>query len=106
MWYNDDNVIHIIESLIDFNYHTTELYDMKYRSKEYYDCSHQSINCIRKLVKMKKPFGVGYVFKLHCYSMNERLSKFQVLYISRIEYKRYIFTTLSNEYFHSQKYQI
>ena len=57
-----DNIIHIIESLIEFNSHTTDLYYFKYRSKEYEDCSLQSQNCIKKLVKTNKPFGVGYMF--------------------------------------------
>ena len=103
VWDNVDNIIHIIESIIGFNYHTIDLYDMKYCSKEDYDCSHQSENGIRKLVKMKKPFGVGYMFKSNCYSINERLSKFQGLCQSRISQKRYIFPTFRNDFFPSSK---
>ena len=76
MWDNLDNIIHIIESLNDFNSHGTHLFDIKYCSKEDKDCSLQSENCIRNIVKIKKPLGVGYVFKEHCFYINEHLWEF------------------------------
>ena len=39
MWENVDSIIQIIESLIDFNLKTTDLYDSQYWSKEDEDCS-------------------------------------------------------------------
>ena len=71
VWNNVDNIIQRIESQIDFNYHTTDLYDSQLCSKEDEDCSFQS------LVKKKKPFGVGYGFKSNCFPINECFSKLQ-----------------------------
>ena len=65
VWDNVDNIIQIIESLIDFNSHKTDFYDSKYCSKEYEYYSLQSFNCNGKMVKIKKPAGVAYVFKLN-----------------------------------------
>ena len=56
---------------------------MKYCSKEDDDRSRQYVNSIRKLVKTRKIFDVGYLFKSNCYVIHERLSKFQGLCKSR-----------------------
>ena len=96
VWDNVDNIIHINESLIDFNSHTTDSYDMKYCSKEDDNCSHQSFNYIRNLVNTRKTFVAGSVFKSHCYSINESFSKFQGLCQYIRIHKRNIFPTFCN----------
>ena len=75
VWYNVDNIIQRIESRIDLNSHTTYLYNSQFFSKEHENCSLQYWKCIRKLANMKKPLGVGYGFKSHCFPlMNVYLS--------------------------------
>ena len=63
VWYNVDNVIQIIESIIDFHSYATESCDMKYCSGEDDACSHFFVDCIKNLLQIEKSFGVGYVFK-------------------------------------------
>ena len=53
MWDNVDRIIQRLESQIDFNLKTTDLYDSQYCSKEDEDCSIQSSNFIRELVQLK-----------------------------------------------------
>ena len=67
VWDNVDNILHRIESIIDFHSHTKYLYNMKYFSIEDDDFLHKYVNYIKFILIMKKQFGVGYVFKLHCY---------------------------------------
>ena len=103
MWDNVENIIHIIGSIIDFKSNTTDLYDTEFFSKTYDGCSLQSDSCISKLAKMKNPFGVGYVFKSYCYCINQRFSKFQGLYHSRINEGNFIFPAFYNEFLPSLK---
>ena len=63
VWDNVDNIIQIIESQIDFIYHTTDLYDPQFCSREEIDCSLQSSKCIRELMHTKKLLGVEDGFK-------------------------------------------
>ena len=62
---------------------------MKYFSKEDDECSHKYVNCIINLLKTRKPFYIGYVFKSHCYSINEGFSIFKVC-VNLEEDRRYI----------------
>ena len=63
IWDNVDRIILRIESKIDFDSKTTDLYDSQYCSKYYEDCSIQSYRFIIELVQKKKPFGFAYGFK-------------------------------------------
>ena len=73
VWDNVDNIIHIVESLIDFKSKTSDLYNIKYCPKESEDCSHQYENCIRKGANTNKQFGGSYVIKTNGYSINESI---------------------------------
>ena len=50
MWKNVDRIIQIIESIIDFDSKTTDLYDLHFFNKENEDCSVHSSHFIRELV--------------------------------------------------------
>ena len=62
MWEHVDRIIQRIESRIDFNSKTTDLYNSQYCSKEYEDCSVQSYHFIIELVWLNKPLenGIGF----------------------------------------------
>ena len=89
---NVDKTIQRIDSLIDFNPHKIDLFDSQFCSKEDEDCSLQSYKCIGNLVNTKKPLGVGYVFKSHCFPLMNVSLSFKVVFI--LEYLN------RNWYFH------
>ena len=66
-----DDIIQRIESLIDFNSKTTDLYDSQYCSKEDEDCSIQYPHFIMYLVQLNRPLVNGCGFKSHCLSIKE-----------------------------------
>ena len=103
MWHNVDNVIQKIESKIDFHSHTTDLYYITSFSREDGDCSHQYVDCIKDVFKMKKPFGVDYMLTLHCYSINEYFSKLQCLCQSRNGHEKNAFATFFYDFFPPKK---
>ena len=55
IWENVDRIIQIIESRIDFNSKTTDLYDSQYCSKEDEECSLQYFHFIIELFQLNKP---------------------------------------------------
>ena len=63
MWDNVDRIVQIIESQIDFIYHTTYLYKSRFRSTENEDRSLQSSHFIRKSLQINKPLGFEYELK-------------------------------------------
>ena len=63
MWDNFGIIIQIIDSRIDFIYHTTDLYDSQFFSRKDEDCLLQPSHFIRYLLQIDKPLGFGYELK-------------------------------------------
>ena len=98
MWDNDDRIILRIESRIDLESKTADLYDSQYCSKEDEDRSIQSYHFIRELVQMNKSFGFAYGFKSHRTSINKRFSKLEYCLQSRPSNQRNIFPQFGNKF--------
>ena len=67
MWENVHISIQIIESQIDSNSKTTDLYDSQYCPKDNEDCAPQFYHNIQEFVQMKKPveFCMGLNHTIH-----------------------------------------
>ena len=106
VWDDVDDIIQIIESKIDFIYHTTGLYYLKFYSKEDEDNSLQYFNYIRELLQIKKLLEVGYGFKSNYFSINESFTKFQGCCQSRRTKNKLIFSSFGNGFVPSSKHII
>ena len=71
-------IIRKIESIIDFNSHTTDLYDIKYLSPQNKTVHINLLFYFKDLMKCYKPYWSGDMFLLQWYLNNEHFLQLHV----------------------------